>query len=69
MNLTKTLHKVMQNRTNVLVDEIKELKTLFNVFTNLGLPFLWDGNSEIYSKQDYMNKLKQKRNEEHMEKL
>ena len=69
MNLTQTLHKVMQNKTNVLVDEIKELKNLFYGVTKLGLPFLLDGNSEIYSKQDYMNKLKQKRNEEHMEKL
>ena len=69
MTLKQTLHKVMQNNTIVPVDDIKSLKSMFNGVTNLGLPFLWDGNSEIYSKQDYMNKLKQKRNEEHMEEL
>ena len=42
---------------------------MFNGVTNLGFPFLWDGNSEIYSKEEYMNKLNEKRNEELMEKL
>ena len=42
---------------------------MFNGVTNLGLPFLWDGNSEIYSKEEYMNKQKEKRNEEPMEEL
>ena len=41
------VYKVMQNDTNVLVDDIKALKTMCNGVTNLGLPFLWDGNSEI----------------------
>ena len=61
--------KVMQNNTNVLVDDIKALKTMFNGVANLGFPFLCDGNSEIYSKEEYMNTLNRKRNEEPMEKL
>ena len=60
---------MMQNNTKIMVDDIKELKTMFNGVTNLGFPFLWDGNSEIYSKEEYMNKLNEKRNEEPMEKL
>ena len=31
--------KVMQNNTNVLVDDIKSLKTMFNGVTKLGFPF------------------------------
>ena len=61
--------KVMQNNTNVLFDEIKALKTMFNGVTKLGFPFLWDGNSDIYSKEEYMNKLNKIRNEKPMEKL
>ena len=60
MTLKKTLHMAMKNNTNVLVDDIKALKTMFNGVTNLGFPFLWDGNSNIYSKEEYMNKLKEK---------
>ena len=59
----------MQNNTKIMVDDIKELKTMFNGVTKLGFPFLWDGNLEIYSKEEYMNKLNEKRNEETMEKL
>ena len=59
--------KVMQNSTNVLVDDTKALKTMFNGVTKLGFPFLWDGNSDIYSKEEYMNKLNEKRNKEPME--
>ena len=43
--------KVMQNKTNVMFDDIKSLKTMFNGVTKVGFPFLWDGNSEIYSKE------------------
>ena len=34
----------MQISTNVLADDIKAFKTMFNGVTNLGLPLLWDGN-------------------------
>ena len=61
--------KVMQNNTNVMVDDIKELKTMFNGVINIVFPFLCDGNAKIYSKEEYMNKLNEKRNEEPMEKL
>ena len=42
---------------------------MFNEVRSLVFPFLWDGNSDIYSKEEYMNKLNEKRNEEPMEKL
>ena len=59
----------MQDITNIMVDDIKPLKNIFNGVTKLGFPFLCDGNSDIYSKEEYMNKLNKKRNEEPMEKL
>ena len=61
--------KVMQNNTNFVVYDIKALTTMFNGVTKLGFPFLCDGNSKIYSKEEYMNKLNEKRIEEPMEKL
>ena len=59
----------MQNNTNVLAIDIKDFKTMFNGGTNLGLPLLWDGNAEFYSKEECMNTLKGKRNEEPKQEL
>ena len=58
--------KVMQNNTNFLVNDIKALKNMFNGVTKHIFPFLWDGNSYIYSKEEYMNKLNEKTNKEPM---
>ena len=52
----------MQNRTNILADDIKSFKTMFNGVKKMGLPLLWEGNSKLYSKEEYINKLKEKRN-------
>ena len=60
---------VMQNITNVLDDDIEDFKTMFNGVTKLGLPFMWDGNVEFYSKKECMSKLRDKRNEEPEEEM
>ena len=52
---------------NNIVDDIASFKTLFNGLTKLGLPLLWDGNIDIYSKDEYQNRLRKKRNREHEE--
>ena len=52
----------MQNNKITLDDDIKAFKTIFYGVTKLGLPFLWDGNTLLYSKEEYMNNLKEKRN-------
>ena len=52
---------------NNILDGIASFKTLFNGLTKLGLPLLWDGNIDIYSKYEYQNRLRKKKIGEHEE--
>ena len=59
--LKQTLCKVITKNINLLVDDIKSFKTMFHGVRNLVLPLLWDENEYFCSKEEYINKLKDKR--------
>ena len=69
MTLKQTLYRVLENSANNLKDDISSFQTMFNEVIKLGLPLLWDGNVDFYSKEQYQRRIKEKRNEEPEEEL
>ena len=53
-----------QNKIKSLTSEIAFFIGLFKDDTFVGFPHMWDGNGDLYSKVEYLEKLKKKSNEE-----
>ena len=63
MIFKQTLLKRAQISLQMLNNDIRNIRSMFEKEIELGLPHPWDGNGEVLSEEEFKQRITQKRNE------